>query len=396
MQFQPSLLRDVYAVIDDPASFAASHNAAAKRVVTWRLATGDMSIAEPYGKELYGDNAKWKKADAKLGKKDFRHGFDANQRLALVETHEGEHVCHFEYTDSHALRYGHSPPIPNRCVRRLEFDAQSRLVRHDMLYAGHGCQREYTWENGVLRSVESYSWTQNWKHPETDWNEIKIEAPTHIRQDYVHDDQGLFQIVDRYFNEDGTIDMDAVGQLVYLRVPDGVTPSSIANDIARIVSAQTKTLVANNILKDATYYALLICYCAEDPVAGWPPFLLLANESVLTSKECPETELKYKEWAPDELRTMKGNKEIHFSDPELIDLCSLHSQIMLCHGLSSMKLALRQIVTSLREMNWSEIINMPTDFVLASVDNTGEIDPTKDIKAQSPEVFKRLRQRGLI
>lgn len=389
MQFQPNLLHDSYAVIDDPATFAASRDAAAKRVVTWRLATGDMSIAEPYGKELYGDNAKWKKANAKPGKKDLRHGFDADQRLQLVETQEGEHICHFEYTDSHSLRYGHSPPIPNRCVRRFELDAQSRLVRQHILYAGHGCQNEYTWENGFLRSVESYSWEAN-------WDEIEIEEPTHIRQDYVYDDQGLFQIVDRYFNEDGTIDMDAAGQVVYLRVPDGVTPSSIANDIARIVSAQTKTLVAKNVLKDATYYALLICYCAEDPGAGWPPFLLLANESVLTSKECPKSELKYMAWAPDELRTMKGNAEIHFSDPELLNLCSLHSQIMLCHGLSSMKLALRQIVTSLREINWSEIMNMTPDFVIASVDNTGEIDPAKDIKAQSPEVFKRLRQRGLI
>ncbi len=58
--------------------------------------------------------------------------------------------------------------------------------------------------------------------------------------------------------------MDAEGQLVYLRVPDGVTPSSIANDIAKIVAGQTKLLVAKNVLKDATYYALLICYCEED------------------------------------------------------------------------------------------------------------------------------------
>ncbi len=396
MHFQPNLLHDAYAVIDDPATFAASHDAAAKRVITWRLATGDMSIAEPYGNELHGDNAKWKKADAKPGKRDFRHGFGADQRLQLVETPEGEHVCHFEYTDSHALRFGHSPPIPNRCVRRFEFDAQARLVRQDVLYAGHGCQREYTWENGVLKCVESYSWTQNWKSPETNWNEIQIEAPTHIRQDYVYDDQGLFQIADRYFHKNGTIDMDAAGRVVYLRVPDGMTPSSIANDIARIVAAQSKTLVAKSVLKDATYYALLICYCAEDPGAGWPPFVLLANESALSSKECPKSELKYLAWAPDELRTMKGNAEIHFSNPELLNLCRLHSQLMLCHGLSSMKLSLRQIVTLLREIKWSEIMNVTPDFVIAYVDNTGGIDPAKDIKAQAPEVFKRLRQRGQI
>ncbi len=179
MQFQPNLLNDAYAIVDDPDAFAASYHAAAANVVTWRLATGDMSISEPYAKELYGDNAKWKKVGAKPGKKDLRHGFDADQRLQLVETQEGEHVCHFEYTPSHAFRYGHLPPIPNRCVRRLEFDAHSNLVRQDIRYAGHGCQREYTWQNGVLRYVESYSWTQDWKYPETTWHEIEIEAPTH-------------------------------------------------------------------------------------------------------------------------------------------------------------------------------------------------------------------------
>ncbi len=184
MQFLPGLLHDAYSVIEDPAIFASSRETAAKSVVTWRFASGDMSIVEPFAKELYGSKARWKKEGVKPGKRDLRHGFDASQRLRLVETQEGEHICHIEYADTHSLRYGHLPPIPNPCVRRFEFDGKSQLVRQYMLYAGHGCQVEYNWQDGVLMCIESIGWTQSCKTSEMDWDDVKIDVNTHIHQQY--------------------------------------------------------------------------------------------------------------------------------------------------------------------------------------------------------------------
>lgn len=355
-----------------------------------------MSITEPFRKELYGDNSKWKKENAKPGKRDLRHGFDSDQRLRMVETQDGKYVCHLEYAESYALRFGHSPPIPNRCVRRFDFDAQSRLVRQHILYEGHGCQREYIWENQILKSVESISWTRKWNQLPDGYNEIESVINAHVRQDYAYDELGLFQIIDRYFDEDGTVDDKSDGLVQYSRIPSGVSPASLASKISELIVRDTPDIVHSAASKDASYYAILVCYCSEDPTTSWPPFLVLANEAILQKKNWSNAEAKYFAWAPDELREMSENVEIQFDAPALLEVCRLHSQVMLSKGLSSMKIALRQIVTALSEVDWTKLINTSEDFVIASVDNTGEIDPAKEIRAQSPEIFQRLRSRGLI
>lgn len=392
--FQPKLLHDAYSRLTDTASFDVSREASAATVVSWRFATGDMSIAEPFRKELYGDNSKWKREYATPGKRDLRHGFDASDRLRVVETQDGEHICHLEYADAFALRFGHSPPIPNKCVRRFDFDRHSQIVSHHILYETHGCQHEYTWENGILRSVESISWMRYGNHALDGSQEIAISA--HLRQDYVYDDLGLFQIVDRYLDKDGQVDINSPGSVQFTRIPAGETPASLASKICDLIVQETPQVVGKAASKDDFYYALLICYCSEDPTASWPPFILLANESIFRTKNWSNAEAKYFAWAPDELREMSENVEIHFDDPALLETCALHSQVMLSRGVSSMKLALRQIVASLREVEWSKLINTTDDFVIASVDNTGAINPAKEIRAQSPEVFQRLKSRGKI
>jgi hypothetical protein len=387
--FQPELLRESFSMLENEAARIISRQAAAASVVTWRYANGDMSIDEPFAKELYGSNAKWRKDGAKPGKSDLRHGFDSEQRLCLVESLEGEYVCHLEHHGSFSLRFDPSPS-----VRRFDYGEHSLLVSHHILYSGHGQQREYTWENGILQSIELISWNQPFKSVRTTWG--NIEVTSHIRQHYVYDDLGLFQIIDRYLAEDGTVDAKIGDSIQYTRIPAGMTLSSLANEIATAIVQETPTLVRNAASSDARYYALLLCYCAEDPAAGWPPFLLLANESILRSKKWSSEEVKYFAWAPDELREMAENVEIPFRESRLLEWCRLHSQIMLGKGVSSMKLALREIVARLREVKWSEIINTTDDFVIAAVDNTGEVDPAKDIKAYAPEEFRRLKQRGLI
>lgn len=251
--FRPTLLHDSYSRLTDSASFEASREACASTVVSWRFASGDMSITEPFRKELYGDNSKWKKENAKPSPRDLRHGFDAENRLRVVETQDGEHICHLEYAGSHALRFGHSPPIPNRCVRLFDFDDHSRLVSHHILYEGHGCQREYAWENGVLKSVESISWMRNWKRSSGGSIEIENTINAHVRQDYVYDEHGLFQIIDRYFNEDGTIDGKSNTSVQYTRIPVGVTPASLANKISALIARDAPGMIHKAASQDAFY-----------------------------------------------------------------------------------------------------------------------------------------------
>jgi len=64
---------------------------------------------------------------------------------------------------------------------------------------------------------------------------------------------------------------------------------------------------------------------------------------------------------------------------------------------SSGKKSLRGVAKALNELDWSKIIDVTPDFVVAAVDNTGEVDFTSDIKACVPaKAFRAFKQRGLI
>ena len=147
------------------------------------------------------------------------------------------------------------------------------------------------------------------------------------------------------------------------------------------------------------YYCLLLCYCAEDFQAGWPPFLLLGSESERQRIISKGDSITYYLWAPDEMRNQDANVEIPLHrDKTLNDLCARHAGLMEDAGdISSAMDVLRRISKRLNRRDWSDIIRVTADFIVAAVDNTGEVDPAEDIESMIPtERFRSLRQRGLI
>jgi hypothetical protein len=85
-------------------------------------------------------------------------------------------------------------------------------------------------------------------------------------------------------------------------------------------------------------------------------------------------------------------------DTSLNDLCAQHAAFMDAAGdTSSAMKVLRRISKRLNRRDWSDTIKVTPDFIVAGVDNTGEVDPAEDIEAMIPlEKFQSLRQRGLI
>jgi hypothetical protein len=147
------------------------------------------------------------------------------------------------------------------------------------------------------------------------------------------------------------------------------------------------------------YYCLLLCYCAEDFQAGWPPFLLLGSESERQRIISKGDSIGYFLWAPDEMRNQDVNIEIPLHrDETLNDLCAKHAELMDAEGDTSSAMdVLRRISKRLNQRDWSEIIKVTPDFIVAAVDNTGEVNPAEDIEAMiPPEKFQLLQQRGLI
>ena len=147
------------------------------------------------------------------------------------------------------------------------------------------------------------------------------------------------------------------------------------------------------------FYCLLLCYCAEDFQAGWPPFLLLGSESERQRIIGKGDSITYYLWAPDEMRNHDANVEIPLHlDETLNDLCARHAELMDAAGDTSSAMdVMRRISKRLNRRDWSEIINITPDFIVAAVDNTGEVDAAEDIESMvPPEKFQSLRQRGLI
>ena len=90
--------------------------------------------------------------------------------------------------------------------------------------------------------------------------------------------------------------------------------------------------------------------------------------------------------------------ELPLKDKELNNCCRLHAQLMNEKGTtaSAMK-ALRNVCKALNARDWLSVIDVTPDFVVAAVDNTGEVDPAKDIKAAIPGTqFRSLRKHGLV
>lgn len=94
----------------------------------------------------------------------------------------------------------------------------------------------------------------------------------------------------------------------------------------------------------------------------------------------------------------KGNVEFGLTDPMLKNHCRLHAQLMsLKDDLSSGMKALRAVAKQLNGFDWSQTIAVTPDFVVAAVDNTGEVDFIKDIKAVVPAaLFRSLKKKGLV
>jgi hypothetical protein len=146
------------------------------------------------------------------------------------------------------------------------------------------------------------------------------------------------------------------------------------------------------------YYCLLLCYCAEDFPAGWPPFLLLGSQAERQRIVQRGQNVSYFLWAPDELRN-QGEFEIPLHrDQPLNDACTQHARLMSASDDYSSALGvLRSVATTLNQQDWARIIDVTPDFVVAAVDNTGEVDPAADIQAVILAAkFQSLRQRGLV
>ncbi len=93
----------------------------------------------------------------------------------------------------------------------------------------------------------------------------------------------------------------------------------------------------------------------------------------------------------------EGNVRLNLKG-EVYNYCRLHTQLMdVKDDYSSGMKTLRRVAKSLNTIDWSKIMESTPDFLVAAVDDHGEVDPREDIKAVIPAAkFRSLRKQSLI
>jgi hypothetical protein len=317
---------------------------------------------------------------------NFLDKLDEDKISPTYLVHTGEQI------DSLKYRYGTPPRLE---VFRRDVFADSRLFRQHFLRHDGGSESHYVWEGDRLQKVISLGWRQRFSASSQTWAELNVNSRKESRFEY--DDLGRLQrIVDCSLNEDGTVIEGLPERVVYERPNKKDTISSLSRDIQQILIEQIPA-TATQAKSKGPFYCLLVCYSEEDFTAEWPPFLVLGADS--ERRQTLDAGRNVVElWSPDELRNQSSNIELRFDNEQLVNYCRLHGQLMdEKEDYKSAKKILRQACKALNVLDWNSHLRVTDDFVVAAVDNTGEINPVKDLKASIPSArYRELKQRQLV
>ena len=407
--FQPDALQLPFEAYDAPERHEELDRECRAQVVEWRWATDDMAFAfrRPFPKEWGGHGPEWLKAGAKLKPGMLRHGLDAQGIIHVVEDPWFDNkrapgrikptYLVYQEDQIEAVRYGWSHADPDRVehLHRRAYDSD-QLAREYFLMPGRGgSERQLHWQDDRLERALSIGWTQRRQRDGT-WGELRVTSRTEMRFEY--DRLGrLARIVERSLSEDGTFLRELGERVQYERPKKKESIAGLAGEIEEMLLEQVPETVASARGR-GPFYCLLLCYCEEDFPAGWPPPLILGSEAERRRIVERGEEIGYYLWAPAEMESRTTNAVVGLDDTVLNNVCRRHSQLMAGkRSFASGKKLLRAVCKSLNRLDWSEIIEVTPDFVVAPVDTTGEVDPARDIRAVVPRAtLQGLRRQGLI
>ncbi|MCI0376641.1 MAG: hypothetical protein L0215_03465 [Gemmataceae bacterium] len=419
--FQPQLLRPAFEQYSTPEGRDQLIETCRSKVTEWRWASGDMAIAfalkKPFVKELHRSDPKWLKAGATPKRGNMRHGLDAQGIIhVVIDPSFGESEMNEEQGAATYLVYqaGQIETVTFRytpgqleSLRRCVYDGE-RLIREHNLLKMNGSELHYLWTPlpkgegssgyGRLDRVLSMGWSQLFRSDSRTWDRFRVTGQSEKRFEY--DTLGrLERVVARTLNADGTVHDGLKPRLDYERPKKSDSIPSLAKDIERMLLEQIPTEVAKSekAKSKGPYYCLLLCYCAEDFQAGWPVFLLLGSEAERRRIIQSGMEPIYL-WAVGEMEGQEANVRLPLRDESLNNYCRLHTQMMdVKEDYSSAMKVLRSVAKALNDLDWSKVIEVTPDFLVAAVDDHGMVNPVDDIKAVIPAAkFRSLKKQGLL
>lgn len=403
-EFDPEALKGIYEEYFDSAKYQQLADASRRQVVTWRWATLPMFSVRPFERELFGRTAigRWLKEGEQPTTHHHRHGLDAEHSIQVVERARREEsywiyddcqttVVTFDVTSRPA-----TDPTERSVshVVRCWYEGQ-RPIRYQRFNPSGGFEDQYEWRADRLEKCVQCVWNHPYYSPiYNTWS--GMSKCWFVQQTYEYDADGrLDQVWSQYINESN--EAIAPRKLEYRRPRKGETIPALSASIKAMLLEQIPEAVRRAKI-DAMVYCLLLCYTEEDFLSSWPPFLVVGNESQRKRIVEEGNSVNYYLWAPDEMRSHDENYEITLDDETLSETCNLHLLLMDMKGsFTPGKKILRDVACQLNTHKWSGILKTTDDFVVAAVDDTGEVDFVKDIKATIPaERFADLESRGLL
>lgn len=392
--FDPEYLSSTLEKYSSPDTLKQIQENCYAKTVSWRWASDNMSRIEPFRAERYNVKRLWFKEGAKPKPGDLRHGLDAEGRIQVVENYwlNGKRketpysTCYL----IHGEGYSDEMQVTNA-------DAQVRYLRRFCFEAGQLLRSHIKHARGLV-AESNYSYTSDRLATETSFNWDRGEVTAYTQRTYEYNEWGeLDKIIQRYLNQDGTVYEKIAPIFEYERPRKKESIGQLARQIAPMLHDKILETIGQAALP-GTFYCLLLCYCEEEFSAGWPPCLLLGSmqerERIMDSWN-PEW---YLLWSPDEMRNREHNIELPLKDELLERKCALHCRQMDQNDdYRSGKKILQKVVKKLNKYDWSELIDVTPDFIVAAIDNTGEKNPRDEIKsAVSRSRFRLLEKQGLL
>lgn len=376
-----------YEFFASEAEASSLREKARAEVVSWRWATESMAVDIPFAKELYGGSrSRWLNDNAAKPEQHRHHGIDAAGRI-VIECYAGKRETVWLYADNSKTGVEwslHHGDISLYAVTHYQYWDNLLVAEQTYIPGRHQLSDEFIWQDGLL--LRRFRQTV-----------AESRDPWYSQHVFIYDkSRELERIVLQYTDADGV--PSGQERLEYLRLPKGETQATIETQLEMHLLDAFSTALAQ-VPREQPLYCLLLCYTAEDIAAAWPPFLVWGTEAYRQQIVVQGEDISYYLWAPDEIRELQAAQYEHwFKQPELKDICLVHAQLMsIKQSYNPAIRLLQRLVPDITRLVKESGLLLTEDFVVTYVDNTGNVDPSKAIKANiSAEQWAALKRQKYV
>ncbi len=354
--------------------------------VSWKWATWPQHDLEPFFREKQKlPKGRWCKDEAADPRRHYRHGFDSEGRVLVIEesqcesffvysTSAQERVCFTTYRCKDGLSVTELV-----CVDRLWTENSIPIRTETLSSAGNGI-REYLWEQGRLV-------LERCTH-----EDMEFDPGTVTYQEFTFEYNPLGR-VRRITLEGKDSEGNVTGrEVVYQRKKKGETLKTLSSYLQGKLVVDIREILTQAAIPEEVY-CLLLAYDEENEPL--PPWLALGHEL-----ERREIVAQWGDKAGCELwipAQFPGFGNLQLTSSETVEASRLMNQMLIQRENAKPAIdLLNRVASDLAAQDWDGILNTTDDFVVIAVDLPGDDLLKNAKKSVSPALLKSLKAAHLM